>query len=122
MTTSVTKLLEETPGVRSIARFVALMLACGVALIVMTCCYIAIYAIVHGRQHEEHAAAAIGSAGAIIMQLGTIMLPVLGGIWIALKLRKLSPDELGGGTTEVTIRGPAGSAPAVSVEPSTSGQ
>lgn len=112
---ALTKLLEEAPGVRSITRFVALMFACLAAVIVLVCCYIAVYAIVHAKQHEEHAAAAISSAGAIIFQLGTILLPVIGGIWVALKLRKPTPDEPTVAMTQVTMTGPANAAPSMQI-------
>lgn len=118
---SITSILEEAPGVRSIARWVALMLTILTGVIVVTCCVIAVYAIVHAKDHEGHAAAAVGSAGSLISMLTLLLAPVIGGIWIALGLRKRSPDEPTLTTTRVEMTGPAAAQPSVAVTPAATG-
>jgi len=114
---AITKLLEEAPGVRSMARWVAFIMATLTAVLVLMCAWLAAYAVVHAKDHEQHAALAINSAGQMIQTLGTfILLPVLGGIWIALGLRKKAGED--GTTTTITqTSGPTAAAPTVEVKP-----
>jgi hypothetical protein len=106
------KLLEEAPGVQSIARWVALLLTILVAVVVGTVCFINIYAVVHGKD-----AALLATVGSLTTTLTLFCAPVIGGIWVALGLRKRSSDNGAAGTAEIRIPAPAGAQPTVTVTP-----
>jgi hypothetical protein len=115
----ITKLLESAPGVRSSARLVAVIFAALTVAVVLFCLWLAGYAIVHAKDHEQHAALAINSAREMIGAIGLwVLAPCIGGIWIALGMRQKGPDEnTTTTTTQITQTGPAGAAPAVEVKP-----
>jgi hypothetical protein len=109
-------LLDERPGVRSMARAVAGVLTVLTAFVVVFCCWLAGYAIVHAKDHAEHAALAINSASQLINQVGIFVLaPCIGGIWIGLGMRKRTHDDAT--QARVTYEGPANAQPVLNVAP-----
>lgn len=115
----ITTFLEERPNVRSMARLVAMILAVAAITIILTCCFIAIYVTVHARTHGDRAADSISSVGGLILQLAALLTTTVGGIWVALEKRKRGTDDPTVAQTQVTISGPAGAAPTLSVTPPT---
>jgi hypothetical protein len=113
------KFLEQAPGVKSAARAIAVGLAVLTAVIVIYCLEVARYAITHAKDHEEHAALAINAAKDLVQTIGVfILVPVLGGIWIALGLRKEAPgDSTTTSTTTITQVSPNAAPAVVTVEP-----
>jgi len=93
------------------------MLTILTAVIVGTGCAIGLYAVVHATEHKDQASLVLTSAGSLIQTLTFLLAPVIGGIWIALGLRKRANDDPTVTTTQVTTTGPAAAAPSVAVTP-----
>lgn len=116
----ITKLLEESPGVRSSARLIAIVLTCLVVVVALCACAIGLHVVFHASAHGPNAPLVVQSSGSIIQQLTMLLVPLLGGVWIALGMRK-RPDD-GTSTTTVTETRPAGApASSVSVTPAAPG-
>lgn len=71
MSGPVTGFLEESPGVRSMTRLCALLMACGALLLLLTICAVALWK----------------PDATVIASLAAPLVPLAGGLWGALRER-----------------------------------